>query len=273
MHIKPTIMTSNEILKADVLDILFDNRNKQYGAYALRKNYNNRLSLALGISLSTMLLFFLLMRIERPSRIITDDSNKTEVVVDHVIPPDIKKPDPIIPKKRNPAPQVRTEKLTTIKIEKDDLVKTTIPDQNALLTSVISNVKLNGDIANNIPIVKEPAPENPLKQETKSSEFAPIQREPEFPGGQQAWMNFLQKNLISPDELEAGDKKMVSIRFQVSAEGIVTNFEIVQSAGRSFDNEVIRVLKKMPRWKPAIQNGLPVARAFTQPVTFVGVEQ
>ena len=83
----------------------------------------------------------------------------------------------------------------------------------------------------------------------------------------------MQKNLIAPEELEAGDKKMVAIRFQVSPEGVVTNFEVVQSAGKSFDNEVIRVLRKMPRWKPAIQNGQPVARAFTQPVTFVGVEQ
>ena len=54
-------MTSHEILKADLLDILFDNRNKQYGAYALRRQYHSRLGLALGISLSTilLLLFFL----------------------------------------------------------------------------------------------------------------------------------------------------------------------------------------------------------------------
>ena len=73
--------------------------------------------------------------------------------------------------------------------------------------------------------------------------------------------------------IRAGREKNVAIRFQVSAEGIVTNFEIVQSAGRAFDNEVIRVLKKMPKWKPAIQNGQPIPKAFTQPVTFMGVEQ
>ena len=68
MHIKNTIMTSNEILKADVLDILFDNRNKQYGAYTLRKNYNSRLGIALGISLSTILFVFFLVKInERES--------------------------------------------------------------------------------------------------------------------------------------------------------------------------------------------------------------
>jgi len=52
----------------------------------------------------------------------------------------------------------------------------------------------------------------------------------------------------------------------------VTNFEVIQSAGGMYDNEVIRVLKKMPKWKPAIQNNQPVARYFTQPVTFMGLE-
>ncbi len=61
-------MTSNEILKADMLDILFDNRNKQYGAYTLRKNYNSRLSMALGISLTTILFVFFLMKIDRSPR-------------------------------------------------------------------------------------------------------------------------------------------------------------------------------------------------------------
>ncbi|MBA2746852.1 MAG: energy transducer TonB, partial [Flavisolibacter sp.] len=53
----------------------------------------------------------------------------------------------------------------------------------------------------------------------------------------------------------------------------VNTFSILQSGGKAFDAEVIRVLKKMPKWKPAIQNGRPVAVSFSQPVTFVGVEK
>ena len=55
-------------------------------------------------------------------------------------------------------------------------------------------------------------------------------------------------------------------------EGVVTNFKVVQSGGSDFDNEVIRVLKKMPRWLPAIQAGKPTAVIFTQPVTFQAAE-
>jgi periplasmic protein TonB len=265
-------MTSNEILKADVLDILFDNRNKQYGAYALRKNYNSRLGMALGISLSSVLLFFLFARMDRSSGPVVYD-DRPEVVLDKIIPPGIKKPDPIIPKQTTPPPAVKQRNFVNVVIKQDNLVNNPMTTQDDLINSLISNQNVDGPAANNIPIIKEPVVEKPaVKEEVKPIDIAPS-REPEFPGGQAAWMNFLQRNLNAPSELEAGQKKTVSIRFFVSVDGAITDFEVVQSGGKNFDNEVIRVLKKMPRWKPAIQNGQPIARAFTQPVTFVGMEE
>jgi protein TonB len=108
---------------------------------------------------------------------------------------------------------------------------------------------------------------------SKPDPFAPVERQPEFPGGREAWINFLNKHLQSPDELGAGERRSVHVRFEVSAEGVVTNFIVVQSGGSSFDREVIRVLKKMPRWKPAIQNGRPISISFVQPVTFQSIEE
>ena len=63
------------------------------------------------------------------------------------------------------------------------------------------------------------------------------------------------------------------VRFAVGVDGSITQFEILQSGGTAFDNEVIRVLKKMPKWKPAVQNGQTVSVMFTQPVTFVAYEE
>lgn len=266
-------MTSNEILKADLLDILFDNRNKQYGAYALRKTYNNRLGIALAISLSTILLTFLLIGMNNSSTTSMPAIDKGIVVIHDIVVPQVKKSEPVIPKITDPLPQVKTQKLTTFAIKRDDQVKDPVVDLRLLTTSAISNVKLDGIDATNTPVIKEQVTTTVIKEEPRQvAEVAPS-REPEFPGGQQAWLNFLQKNLRAPDELQGGEKKMVAIRFFVSTEGVVTNFEVVQSAGAVYDNEVIRVLKKMPKWKPAIQSGRAVARAFTQPVTFMGVEQ
>jgi protein TonB len=89
----------------------------------------------------------------------------------------------------------------------------------------------------------------------------------------QAWISFLQTHLQAPQDLEPGEKRTVQVRFHVAEDGSITNFHVLQSAGSAFDNEVIRVLKKMPKWTPAVKAGLPVSVGFTQPVTFVGQEE
>jgi len=84
---------------------------------------------------------------------------------------------------------------------------------------------------------------------------------------------FLAKNLCTPSDLEDGEKKTVHIRFKVDKDGAVNEFEIITSGGNEFDNEVVRVCKKMPRWIPALQNGINVPVSYVLPVTFIGVEQ
>jgi protein TonB len=108
---------------------------------------------------------------------------------------------------------------------------------------------------------------------TNPDDFKPDEVPASFPGGTSAWLNFLQRYLQSPDELEAGQRVEVKVRFWIDVDGSLSRFEIVQSGGASFDKEVLRVMKKMPKWEPARQNKHYVAVAFTQPVTFVGVEE
>jgi protein TonB len=220
-------------------------------------------------------LLFFLLRIDN-SRVRTVPLiERGDIIIHDVDATHLKKPDPVIPKQTTPAPAVRQTAFVNPVITEDDKAKNLMPDQTDLLKGLISDQTKEGIDATNIPVIKDiPVVNTPVKEDQKNTSIIdPVQKEPEFPGGQQAWLNFLQKYLIAPEELEPGEKKNVQIRFQVSAEGVVNNFEIVQSAGGAYDNEVIRVLKKMPKWKPAIQNGQPVARAFTQPVTFMGVEQ
>jgi protein TonB len=265
-------MTPNEILNASPLDLLFQNRNKQYGAYILRKQYNSRLWVSLGIALSMMPLVFLLFSGGES----TNDhkvSGET-VVVREFTAKKIREP-LIRPEKTSVAHQTTTatrKYIDRIKIvdnnkliprftPQDDVNNTTpgTSDQPGVPNAGL-HVESHSIVGKEAPVVTEHFP--PL-----------VQSEPEFPGGARAWLAFLQKNLRVPGELGEGDKKTVLIRFQVSTEGMVTGFEILQSGGTIYDNEVIRVLKKMPRWKPAIQNNMPVARSFTQPVTFMGVSE
>lgn len=267
-------MNSNELLNADILDILFDNRNKQYGAYVLRKDYNKRMSIALGISLSSVFLIIFLMNTSTSSVKILPEEKEGIILRQLQIPEETPKlPEPSRQKTQSVQQQVREQQYTRIIITDDNKVKNPMAAQENLLMSAISNRTREGLPVTGNPIIKNPSStilNNPLS--TTKPQVLP-DRGPEFPGGQEAWVNFLRKNLIAPAELEIDQKKTVKVRFLVDADGSVTGFEIVETGGRSFDNEVIRVLKKMPKWKPAIQNGEPIAKAFVQPVTFMGVEQ
>ncbi|HVG39979.1 MAG TPA: energy transducer TonB [Chitinophagaceae bacterium] len=91
---------------------------------------------------------------------------------------------------------------------------------------------------------------------------------PAFPGGYDVLINFLNKNLNPPAELKAGEKKTAVVQFLVKADGSIDDIRITQSAGLTFDNELLRVLRRMPIWKPAVENGKPVDAIVTQPVTF-----
>lgn len=263
-------MTSFEILKADVLDILFEHRNKAYGAYALRKHYNQRLAFSLGMALSTILLLFLFNNGDKQRDAAM--FNTREVEIKSLVPPEAKQPELPRPKLPSATPMAQKKFVDQFHITNNDLVQD-MPDVSDLGQFVPGETDAAGATGTvqssgtgNNTGTEPPAATPPAKE-------APLQREPEFPGGMQAWVNFLNRNLRVPEELEAGEKKTVLIRFLVDIDGSVNGFEVVQSGGRAYDQEVIRVLKKMPKWKPAIQNNLPVVRNFTQPVTFMGVDE
>jgi periplasmic protein TonB len=262
-------MTSFEILKADVLDILFEHRNKAYGAYPLRKHYNQRLTLSLGMALSTILLLFLFNGIEKAK----DDAGfvSRDVDLKSLVQPELKQPELPRPKLPSAAPMAQRKFVDQFHITNEEIIQS-MPAMSDLGQSVSGETDVPGETGTVLTGTGNSAGTEPPAA-TPPSKEAPLQREPEFPGGMQAWVNFLNRNLRVPDDLEAGEKKTVLIRFLVDIDGSVNGFEVVQSGGRAYDQEVIRVLKKMPKWKPAIQNNLPVVCNFTQPVTFMGLDE
>lgn len=264
-------MTNKEILQADLLDILFENRNKAYGAYALRKNYNHRLQWALGISLS---LVFLLLIIQNYGAVKTI---KKEPAPD-VILTSVELPKPKIPETPHPPmhSQVARVKSTRIEIVPDDrLKKPEVPTIDELATALTSTITQQGISPDGTTGELNATGGNLNASEVKTDkqqEVYPTMSDAKYPGGKEAFAKFLTKYLISPGELEAGEKKTVLVRFMVDADGIISKTEVLQSDGEDYSREVIRVLAKMPKWIPAMQNGTKVATWFTQPVSFIGVE-
>ena len=268
-------MTSQQILHADFLDIVFEKRNKTYGAYQLRKLYPRQLTKALLFSLTPVFLFCLLFQPSGEQQNLQPFYEGIIVSAVEALPPE-KKPEPVTapPAANRPVKQQAFIDKIVI-VEKD--IPTTLPPVDALEIAAVSNVTTDGEAVGAMQPSLAPAKAEAESLPTTSDEAMPKEvvpdKQPQFPGGMQAWTAFLNRYLQSPQDLEPGEKRTVQIRFHVAEDGRVTAFQVVQSAGVAFDNEVIRVLKKMPSWTPATKNGKPLPVSFTQPVTFVGMEE
>jgi protein TonB len=265
-------MTSQQILQSDVLDILFEGRNKAYGAYLLRRTYHTQLLKAIGITASLVIALLFFGGPSATKEYLTHPRGGiilTDVAVMHEKKIELPKPKTPPPS----APKVKTEVfLDRIKI--NDKLLTPIATQANLDIAAPGAAKFDGPPATGF----QPPP-LPPSAGTGTIDKAPekvdpplANRQPQYPGGADAWAKFLNRYLMPPADLEAGEKRSVLVRFSVDEEGVITNFQVVRSGGADLDNEVIRVLKKMPHWLPAIQNGRPVAVSFTQPVTFTAAD-
>jgi periplasmic protein TonB len=269
-------MTSQQILHADFLDILFEKRNKTYGAYQLRKLYPQQLAKAvlLAVSAVLLLLVFFTPSVEQETvRLVNEGVFVTTI---DALPPEEKKPEPPKPPPAEATPvKQQTFIDNIILVEKD--IQTTVPPIDELQYAAVSDKTTEGEMVRAmqppiVPIVNNGQNAQAIIEEEPQKEMFP-DKQPQFPGGVQAWTAFLNRYLQAPQELEPDEKRTVLIRFYVAEDGSVTNFQVLQSAGSVFDSEVIRVLKKMPAWTPATKSGRPVAVSFTQPVTFVGMEE
>ena len=273
-------MTSNQILTASFLDILFENRNKEYGAYSIRKAYPKNLMKAVGLMLLlvVVLCLYVMSQPKKNNEIGLLPANDTLVVQ---LDPYHEKEKPNEPQQQRTVeaqPPTKPDFVPTI-VEHE--VENPVPDRTDTTTynPGAENKPATGSGADNFiqaeagpvtnitPEVQKPTePEAPVILETPEVQ-------PEFPGGAEAWRNYLQRMLRVPDDLEEGERKTVRVRFVVNATGDVTDVIVLQSAGTVFDKEVLRVIAKMPKWKPGKQHGKAVAVFFTQPVTFKGSEE
>jgi periplasmic protein TonB len=274
-------MTSQQILKADLLDILFENRNKEYGAYVLRRDYPSHLKKAIVFMLLPVFVLFL-YSMSKPPRMSEGQihhNDTTEIILEDIDDKKLQQQKQI-QEQRVVEKAPPTRKNPTYKIIDDDKVTKDLPVANDTSDIAPGPVDSPGNGGEGYvageegkkPVITthvEPTP--PAKQTILDQ--SEVSSKPEFPGGDEAWLAYLQKMLRAPNDLESGERKTVKVKFVVNTDGEVTDAVIVQSGGNSFDKEVLRVINRMPKWKPGKQKGTPVAVYFTQPVTFVGEEE
>ena len=103
----------------------------------------------------------------------------------------------------------------------------------------------------------------------ENSIFQVVEIQPEFPGGMAELMKYLQKNIRYPKVCkEQGLQGRVIVQFVVNTDSTISDVKVVKPVNPHFDQEALRVVKAMPKWKPGTQCGKPVRVRFTLPVTF-----
>jgi protein TonB len=261
------------ILKADLLDILFENRNKEYGAYELRKQYNRRLGKSLVFVFLVLLSLYGIFYFKTHFFQVAVQLHELPTIPETILTKIVDLKQEIMPKEK-PVPERRIAEVPFTKpIITRQLVVNPPPTQDQLADKIISNKNVDENKL-------QPNDIMPLNTSTKGNGLQSPQPEektvldraeymPEFPGGLAALQRFLSRNLKTPkDDMEPGSKIRVLARFVVDMDGTITGIEIEQSGGNDFDNEVMRVMKKMPAWKPGKQNGRNVSVYFKIPVIF-----
>jgi periplasmic protein TonB len=266
-------METNKILSADILDIIFEGRNKAYGAYDLRKTYNRRLLTAMSVMGAMVLLLlvgYLISNYQAAHK-------KAAVVVQDVQLEDIKEekknePPPPPPPPKEP-PKVEMAKFTPPKIVKDEEVKAEEkpPEVEKLEDTKIGDVNQKGIQDDNItapPSDNKGVVEAPKDNTDYDKTFTKVEIESDYPGGIAAWARYLTKNLQYPEEAQNNEiQGQVVVKFIVDKEGKVSDVEAI-SGPNELRDEAMRVIKKSGLWTPAIQNGRKVKSYKSQPINF-----
>ncbi|NOW95244.1 energy transducer TonB [Mucilaginibacter sp. SG564] len=266
-----------DLYNAEWLDLVFDHRNKEYGAYDLRKNYGRTMAKAIGLSFIAVALFIVasfVFRAKQQQEFIIHEFNNTPPII---TPPVEAKPKPAEPASKPAAPVKASAPIQTTAFTTPHIVPTDPPADPPVIkeiTGAIGPETIKGPAGGDNATAKtETGPGGngtvPSNTEIVNVNDGGLEVMPEPVGGAAAWGKFLQKNLRFPAVAqEQGVSGRVIMSFIIEKDGSLSNIKVERGAGYGFDEEALRVLKLAKAWKPGIQNGQPVRVRYNIPINF-----
>jgi len=273
-------MEANKILNTDLLDIVFEKRNKEYGAYQLRKTYNRRLLIGMvAVATLTAMLFVARYIAGRSAGPVKPTMTVVDVQLEEVKEEKKNEPPPPPPPPKVIVQKIEITRFTPPKIVKDNEVKEEEkpPEQEKLEQTKIGvinqeGVKDEGIVAPPASDVGKGVVEAPKKKETEDYDktFTKVEIESEYPGGAAAWLRYLTKNFRYPDEAISNEiQGVVIVQFIVDKDGNVSDVQAISGPEQGgLRREAVRVIRQSGKWIPAIQNGRQVKSYKKQPVVF-----
>lgn len=267
-------------------DLIFEGKNKDFGAYKLRQGSESRHNKAffyvlIGLVAVCLLIFGYMKyeayktqkteeeakaKLEQQQKLAQMEAEKEEEREEEVEQIEIEEVKPEAPQL---ATQLMTELLLTDTPKEDNEIKANEDIQKD--NSVMSTFTQAG--SDDINLIKEHkeevVQEKPREEKKKEEVFTHVEQMPKFPGGDAELYKFISNNLNYPAmAIENNVQGRVVVQFVVTKDGSIGNVKVVRSVDRDLDNEAIRVCKKLPKFIPGKQNGQPVNVWYTLPVTF-----
>jgi periplasmic protein TonB len=255
--------------KFDELDeIVFSDRNKDFGAYFLRTTYRRHVVVGLAITITAMLIGVgipMLAAYLNKSRLVREDKTVGVELANLNKPPEDAPPPPPPP----PPPEMMEQK---VKFTAPVVVEDTADETQAFVQDDLANQ--NNKPVNDEEIVVTDDKANEVIEEAAPQEiFTIVEEQPSYPGGEDGRIKFLSDNIKYPDlARENGIQGTVYVTFVVEPDGSISNISVLRGIGAGCDEEAIRVVKQMPKWNAGKQRGKNVRVKINMPIKFVVVE-
>lgn len=269
--------TSPETAILSYNDIIFQARNQAYGAFDLRRQYRPTLSRALGLGVGLFLLGLSLPTLHDwfwPNQSVVDQRSMQEVTLTKLAEPPAELPVPLPPVEQ--APTVNTVRnLPPVVMPEAEVIDEAVPPTTDQLRDATSGTQ-TADGTGEVEVIAPPEASRPtiteiaIEVDTKNeTPFITVEQQPEFPGGMSGLGDFLRKSLQYPrSAASAGVSGKVFVSFVVNTDGSLTDVQVLKGIGFGCDEEAVRVIQKMPRWKPGKQSGRAVRVKYNLPISF-----
>jgi protein TonB len=237
-------------------EIIFENRNKEYGAYDLRKRYDSATSISIlgAVAFSVLLIALFTLSTEEGEAYKGQGPviiELTDPIIPEPVAPAPAPPEALTKAMQNLAPVVSTDssEITNLPLTAEELVQTI----------------RNGDPKDSSFYVEPSDPVAPVYKEPQII----VEEMPEYPGGIPELMKYISENIVYPqDAIMNNIQGRVILRFVVNTDGSVDRIQILRGIDASLDNEAIRVVSSLPKFNPGKQQGVPVPVWFSLPVLF-----
>jgi protein TonB len=245
-------------------DIVFENRNKAYGAYVLRKDYAENVLKGVFVTLAAVALIIFLPSIMEAlsgGKEIQTAPPRKLVYTELSTPPPIDKPKP-------PPPQIQLPKLQkVIKFVPPKVVKEQVVEEVPTIQEIKQNETAAVEVEGTEVVFEEPVEE--VVVDNSDEIFTVVEQNPEFEGGYAAMVNFIKANMKYPlGARRMGIEGTVHVSLLVNKQGEIDEVKVLRGIHPDCDKEAVRVVQLMPHWKPGKQNGRPVHVRFVLPLKF-----